>query len=161
MDRLRTAPVRRRRRWPWPLVGAVLALSLAAVPVRWAPVQGASMEPTLHDGGLVCYHLVPDGWLPRRGQLVVFDAPTREGHLFVKRLVGLPGDEIRFRNGRLLVNGLPLELPPGAIQPGYAAVTHVPPGHFYVLGDHAAVSYDSRRFGAVPQDRLVGRLLLY
>jgi signal peptidase I len=126
---------------------------------RIAPVQGASMEPTLFTGQTVFYQALPAGILPlHRGDVVVFDSPMDPGRRYVKRLVGLPGDELRFEDGRLRVNGQPVALP-GDLEPGLFLSTRVPEGCFYALGDHASVSYDSRRFGAVSFDHLVGRLV--
>ncbi len=140
---------------------------LLFLPILWtgylrvAPVRGASMEPTLHDGQRVWYELLGPTELSQlpRGSLVVFRAPTAPGHLYVKRLVGLPGDCLRFAKGRLWVDGRALDLPRGAVDPGMLLSTRVPAGCFYVIGDHAAVSYDSRYFGAVQEERLVGRIL--
>jgi signal peptidase I len=138
-------------------VGLVLLLLMA--PLRFAPVHGASMEPTLFEGDLVCFYLIPHGILPSRGDVVVFQAPTESDKLFVKRLVGLPGDYLRFKDGQLRINGLRFELPEGAVQPEFELSAWVPDGHFYAIGDHSAVSYDSRSFGPVDQDRLVGSLI--
>ena len=136
-----------------------LLVVLLLFPLRLAPVHGSSMEPTLYEGDIVCFQMLETGILPSRGDLVVFNAPTRLGKLFVKRLVGLPGDELRFQGGSLRVNGLPISLPVGAVEPGFTLSTRVPVGYFFAIGDHAAVSYDSRGFGAVRLERLVGRLL--
>ncbi|MBC8328589.1 MAG: signal peptidase I [Planctomycetes bacterium] len=137
-----------------------LSAPLLLATYRVAPVQGASMEPTLHDGQTVCYQALPNSLLMLgRGDLVVFDSPMDPGHRYVKRLVGLPGDELRFEYGLLRVNGLALGLPEGAVDSALVLSTRVPEGCFFALGDHGAVSYDSRRFGAVPLDHLVGRLI--
>ncbi len=127
---------------------------------RLAPVQGASMEPTLHDGQTVCYQALPSSILPvRRGDVVVFESPMDPSHRYVKRLVGLPGDELRFEYGLLRVNGQALALPPSAVDPALVLSARVPDDCFFALGDHGAVSYDSRRFGSVSFDRLIGRLI--
>jgi signal peptidase I len=152
-----TRPVHFRRIILW--LGLLFALLLE--PLRFAPVHGSSMEPTLVEGDLVCFQVLPSGQLPQRGELVVFHSPTRPGKMFVKRLVGLPGDELRFDHGELMVNGAPLALPVSAVERNYSLSTRVPAGCFYAIGDHASVSYDSRGFGPVRQDLLVGRLLGY
>jgi signal peptidase I len=153
----RNPPAHQRRIVLW--LGLLLALLLE--PLRFAPVHGSSMEPTLTEGDLVCFQVLEAGRLPDRGELVVFHAPTRPGKMFVKRLVGLPGDELKFGDGALRVNGMEMELPTGAVERGYTLSTRVPAGCFYAIGDHASVSYDSRGFGPVRQDLLVGRLLGY
>lgn len=118
------------------------------------------MEPTLHDGQTVVYQALPAPLLPlARGDVVVFDSPMDPRHRYVKRVVGLAGDELRFEFGILRVNGQALPLPPGALDPALVLSARVPEGCFYALGDHGAVSYDSRRFGAVPCRFLVGKLI--
>ena len=125
-----------------------------------APVRGASMEPTLENGQTVLYQALPFGWyVPQRGELVVFHAPTEPGHRYVKRIVGLPGDELRFAAGKLRVNGRLVTLPEGAIETDFRLSVRVPADCFYALGDHAKVSYDSRRLGPVPLRLLIGPLL--
>ena len=134
---------------------------LLVEPLRFAPVLGASMEPTLHEGDYVCFERVEAALLPSRGSVVVFQSPLDPQRLFVKRLIGLPGDELRFEAGELRINGLPYALAPEAYDPKLWLSVRVPEGHFFALGDHARVSYDSRRFGCVRIDHLVGRLLGY
>lgn len=145
----------RRRVFLWLALLSLLVLE----PLRFAPVHGASMEPTLSEGDLVCFDRIDPGQLPTRGDVVVFHSPLDPRRLFVKRLVGLPGDELRFSAGELRVNGIPLELPAKAVDPDFFLAVKVPEGHFFALGDHARVSYDSRDFGCVRLDSLVGQLL--
>lgn len=153
----RVIPAHQRRIVLW--LGLLIVLLLE--PLRFAPVHGSSMEPTLSEGDLVCFQVMEAGLLPDRGDIVVFHAPTRPGKMFVKRLVGLPGDELRFTGGKLRVNGIEMPLPASAIELGFSLATRVPSGCFYAIGDHARVSYDSRGFGPVRTDYLVGRLLGY
>lgn len=137
-----------------------LSLGFMAVPMRIAPVRGASMEPTLQDGQWLCYHrfLLPP-LEPRRGEIVVFDSPIAPGHRYVKRLVGLPGDELRFEHGELWVNEVKMDLPQGAVEDHFFLSVRVPDNCFYAIGDHGDVSFDSRSFGPVPMRFLVGRAL--
>mgnify|MGYP002830862570 CR=1 FL=1 len=117
------------------------------------------MEPTLREGDLVCFDRVEAGEVPKRGSVVVFQSPLDPNRRFVKRMIGLPGDELRFEAGELRINGMPYRLKPQAHDPGLWLSVRVPDGHFFALGDHAQVSYDSRGFGCVRLDRLVGRLI--
>jgi len=140
-------------------VALLLLLGLGALlsTFRLAPVRGASMEPTLENGQLLCYQILPAVLhTPERGKVVVFHSPIVPDQCYVKRLVGLPGDELRFENGGLFVNGKPLSLPAGAVPEGYVLSARVPKGCFFALGDHGSVSYDSRRFGPVPLKFLIG-----
>ena len=101
-----------------------LLVVILVEPLRFAPVLGASMEPTLEEGDLVCFQRLDAGELPERGSIVVFHSPLDPARLFVKRLVGLPGDVLRFESGELRVNGVPYPLKPAAHDP--------PSGHVYV-----------------------------
>lgn len=97
---------------------------------------------------------------PRRGDIVAFRNDDQTRPLFIKRVIGLPGDRVAVVRGRILVNGTALAEPyvrypddrsfPEAIVPRNAV---------YVLGDNRADSEDSRFFGPVGDDRLVGRAL--
>jgi signal peptidase I len=103
---------------------------------------------------------------PRRGDIVVFEAPTRAEAAcsargtFIKRIVGLPGEKLSMRNGVVLVNDVPLVEP--YLRPGYRGresgdwARIVSEGYF-VLGDNRTMSCDSRRWGVVPRDNIIGR----
>jgi signal peptidase I len=139
-------------------------------------IPSASMEPTLHcaqpETGCLAgtsdrvlanrfvYHLCD----PRRGDLVVFDTPpealTRCGAsgTFVKRLVGLPGETISEQGGVIFVDGKRLAEP--YVRPGsrdsQSGRWKVAPGHYFMLGDNRVSSCDSRVWGAVPRENLIG-----
>lgn len=98
---------------------------------------------------------------PRRGDVVVFRWPRDERQYFVKRVIGLPGDEIRIRGGEVRRNGEALDEPYVEQPSGESIVERVvPEGHYYVLGDNRAQSDDSRRWGSVPEENIVGRVWL-
>jgi signal peptidase I len=149
-------------------------------------VPSGSMEPTLavKDHILVdkrAYGLrlpLTERWLseraPARGDVVVFSHPL-EGDTMVKRVVGLPGDEVALVGGQLQLNGVfvqqqlsagaRLERLPGAVHPlspdgdqgpDFGPV-RVPAGHYLMLGDHRGNSADSRFWGFVPHEKLLGR----
>ncbi len=147
-------PGRRRRA----AVLAFLFLSLPLSGLRFAPVRGASMEPALHDGQILCFAPLAPGGL-QRGEVVVFRSPLDPSLRYVKRVAGLPGDELRFQDGFLRVNGRVVPWGAGGYPPGFRLAVRVPEGSFFALGDHASVSYDSRSFGPVPLERIQGRVL--
>ena len=155
-------------------VSAVLAIKAWVVnPYR---IPSSSMEPTLHCATPAqgCAASFSDRVLanrfiyhfrePKRGEIVVFETPAQAqaqcgaGGTFVKRLVGLPGDQIEERRGVIFVNGKRLREP--YIQRGHRGRGNgswrVPPRHYFMLGDNRAGSCDSRRWGAVPRENLVG-----
>lgn len=119
-------------------------------------IASGSMEPALHRDDYVFVNKL-GGRPPKRGDVVVF----RHGHdperNYVKRLVGLPGDRVEVRDGRVYVNGQILPDPktdPGATP--NVPEQPVPPGSCFVLGEDLANSKDSREFGPVAADAIVG-----
>jgi len=168
-------PARRRRRkmnplLEWLIVVAVAitsALLVRAYVVQQFAVEGESMMSTLHDGDRVLvnrlsYRLHD----PRRGDVVVlrkFDGASAERDL-IKRVIGLPGETIEVKSCVVYINDVPLSEP--YLDPEIQArdgcgsdqaPTVVPTGEVFVLGDHRGRSSDSRAFGPVPYNLLIGR----
>jgi signal peptidase I len=138
---------------------AVLALLIAAFFVRLPQVSGLSMEPHIRSGEYVlintfAYRLTQ----PRRGEIVAFRHEGDARAVFIKRVVGLPGDRIRVVHGLVYLNGRKLDEPYVQHPDDRSfAETTVPAASVYVLGDNRAESEDSRFFGPVSHDRLIGR----
>jgi signal peptidase I len=102
---------------------------------------------------------------PRRGQIVVFHAPAHAcgiGGTFVKRLIGLPGETVSERRGRVYVDGRRLDEPyvDPRLRDEESGTWPVPQGHYFMLGDDRANSCDSRTWGAVPRSSLIGPVFL-
>jgi len=136
----------------------------------------SSMEPTLHCAtpGVGCLGGADDkfavlkigGW--GRGDIVVFDTPPAAvarcavAGKFVKRVIGLPGDTVRERNGIVSVDGRRLSEP--YVAAGHrdlqSGAWHVPAGSYFLLGDNRDESCDSRTFGPVPKRDIVGRVFV-
>ena len=126
-------------------------------------VEGQSMEPNLHtDQRLVVEKVSYRFHGPQRHDIVVLKLPSQGDELLIKRVVGLPGETVEIRNGQVLINGVPLDEPfvDEETQPGRNGQVTVPPLHVYVLGDNRNHSNDSRSFGPVPIENLVGRAWL-
>jgi signal peptidase I len=140
------------------LVLGGLAAAVAVRRARLEPmlVQGASMAPTLGPGQRIA--VAPLVRPPRRGDLVVLRRPRHDLEV-VKRVVGLPGERVALRGGRLEVDGRPVPEPylGGGPAVGELEVA-LGPAHYLVLGDHRAASTDGRDFGPVPADALIGRV---
>jgi signal peptidase I len=122
-------------------------------------VQGQSMEPNLHTAQrLVVEKLTYRFHGPRRGDIVVIDLPQAGPELLIKRVIGLPGETISSKGGQVLIDGEPLE-EPYIFNPGGRDIAEqvVPPLHVFVMGDNRRSSNDSRNFGPVPIDQIVGR----
>ena len=126
-------------------------------------VEGQSMEPNLHSNQrLVVEKLSYRFHGPRRFDVVVLRLPSQGEELLIKRVVGLPGETIEIRDGQVFINDDSLDegFVPGETRPGRAERVTVPPLHVYVLGDNRNHSNDSRSFGPVPIENIVGRAWL-
>lgn len=144
------------------IAGAVvMALFIMTFVARAFTVDGPSMMPTLRHGErLLVDKLTYRFSEPQRGDIVVFRYPSDPRQHFIKRLIGLPGDTVEIRDGRVFINGVALE-EDYVVQPilGRYGPRTVPEGTYFVLGDNRNNSEDSRdpRVGFVPRDHLVGR----
>jgi signal peptidase I len=128
-------------------------------------IEGDSMVPTLKNGDHFLFHRWPY-WNhgPKRGEIVVVQDPN-DGVLEIKRIVGLPGDIIQVRDGHVRLNKLLIEEPylrsdvrTDSGEMGYKVVL-VPEGHYFVMGDNRPVSLDSRIFGPVPRQNILGKII--
>lgn len=122
-------------------------------------VDGRSMEPTFHDGDYVIVNRLAYrfGEL-QRGDVVVFPFPLNGEEDFIKRVIALPGDRIAIRNGALILNGAVieedyLEVPPR----GDMEEMIVPVEHVFVMGDNRNDSSDSRIWGPLSSDEIIGK----
>lgn len=170
-------------RGSWLLVPVALAASVALVSSRRLiahafKVPTGAMQPTLNgvSGSAAADHIIADRLSyrfasPRRGDLVVFRTDGIYGiappaAFYIKRVVGLPGERIVIRDGRVFADGRelgPADGIPATIdyfnhiktnEPGFA----VPEGSYFALGDNSRYSYDSRYWGAVPHANIFGRV---
>ena len=131
-------------------------------------VEGTSMLPQLHDGErllvnkLVYYRIQSVSWGHiERGDIVVFWFPNDPDKSYVKRVIGLPGETVELRNGRVLVDGK--ELNEDYLDKEYTQ-TMPPPmtkkveeHHYFVMGDNRDNSSDSRYWGLVPEKYIYGK----
>ena len=180
----------------------LIVLLLRSFLVEPFKIPSGSMIPTLLVGDLILVNKFVYGIrlpvinkkiieldMPQRGDVVVFRYPLDPSTPFIKRVVGLPGDVVLYRNKAVLINGVPAPLVPEGTYVGVrSAVVHtgsrlfseelgesrhqiivrpssqtlsnefiVPAGHYFVLGDNRDNSRDSRYWGYVPDENLVGR----
>ena len=128
----------------------------------WIP--SASMVPTLKYGDRVLVNkFIYRFTEPERGDVVVFKSVQDDQQDLIKRVVGVPGDKISVRGGRLFVNDeLQREPYVNKKMPdrSFAAPTTVPQNHIFVMGDNRANSQDSRVFGPVPKENIEGEAFL-
>lgn len=141
----------------------VIAMLVQAFLVKPFTIHQISMLPTLEEGDRILinrltYHFRE----PRAGDIIVFRSPLDSREDLVKRIVAVAGDRVAVVGGTLHVNGKAVDEPYLLEQPfaGELPETEVPPGHVFVLGDNRNNSGDSRLFGAVDEDAIIGTAFL-
>lgn len=133
-------------------------------------VKGASMEPNFYNADyLIVDQLSYRLHDPRRGDVVVIHNPFQENEFFIKRIIGLPNEQIMIVNSQITIyndefpDGQPLDesayLEPGVSTPGNIEIT-LGGEEYYVMGDNRTASLDSRSFGPIDRDAIVGRTAL-
>ncbi len=166
--------------WLVTIVGAIaIVLAIKAWVVNPYRIPSSSMEPTLHcarpgagcearfsDRVLACrfcFHL----FSPKRGDVIVFQTPPLAaarcgaGGTFVKRLIGLPGETWEERNGYVYINGKRLDesyVRPDRRDPRTIPPKKIPPNQYFMMGDNRGSSCDSREWGSVPKQNLIGKV---
>jgi signal peptidase I len=141
---------------------AVYATLIVTFVGQVARVEGLSMVPTLDDQDrLIVNKLAYRLGAPRVGDIAMLKYPEDPGTSFVKRVVAGPGDVIRSENGRVFRNGVPI--PDDFISEEFRSQDTwgpetIPKGYYFVMGDHRNNSSDSRTWGYVPRDYIVGRV---
>jgi len=139
------------------LLAVIIFLVINTLTGRYQ-VHGQSMEPSLHDGqyliaSKVTYWLHP----PERGDIIVLEPPDGSAIPYIKRVVGLPGDHVQARDGRIWVNGIPLHEPYIHSAPEYTGEWFLGANEYFVLGDNRNNSSDSHRWGMLSVDNIIGK----
>jgi signal peptidase I len=124
-------------------------------------VEGGSMEPGLEDQERIFINKLVYRWEKiERGDIIVFRYPRDPRKSFIKRVIGIPGDQVRISYGHVYINGKPQEedyVPPEYADSRSYPMTIIPPGSYFVLGDHRSMSNDSRDFGPVQRSYIYGK----
>lgn len=148
-------------------LSAVLAFGIRSFVAEARYIPSGSMLPTLQiNDRLIIDKISYNFSNPDRGDIIVF-SPTdtlkaqKFKDAFIKRLIGLPGDKVEVKQGRVFVNDQPLKENYIEEKPNYnfGPVT-VPPTQYLVLGDNRNNSYDSHYWGFVPRDKIIGRAIV-
>lgn len=138
---------------------ALLIFLLVRLAAQNFRIEGSSMEPNLHNGQFLIvnklvYYLHP----PERGDVIVFQAPDSPRKDYIKRVVGLPGEEVEIVDGQVFVNGLRLEesyiAQPGSRSWGPEVVGDF---EYLVLGDNRRNSRDSTNWGMLDGNAIIGK----
>ena len=122
-------------------------------------VESISMQPTLYENDFVLVNRVAYKLgQPQRGDVIVFKYPRNpDGEPYIKRLIGLPGDEVRVSGGKVYINGNALQEPYLKAVPAYEGAWQVPEGELFALGDNRNNSSDSHSWGMVPLNYVIGK----
>lgn len=133
--------------WIYPIViGVLVALVIRQWVMTINLVPTGSMEPTIPAPCRVFVNkLAIEFGQPYRGEVVTFHWPDNPSEVFVKRIIGLPGDTVTVTNNAVYVNGKKYTVP-DIVQPNFRGfgTYHVPAGHYFMMGDNRPVSDDSR-----------------
>lgn len=121
-------------------------------------VDGFSMEPTLKSGEFVIVNKLAYRFGdPQMGDVIVFHYPRDPEQEYIKRVIGLPGDVVRVKNGMVFVNEQLIDEPYIAAAPAYESEWIVPDNSLFVLGDNRNNSSDSHNWGPVPLKNIIGK----
>lgn len=143
------------------VIGIAASLLLNRFVIINADITSESMTPTLKKGDkLIGFRLAYVFTKPKRGDIIIFKYPENEKELLVKRVIGLPGEMVIIKGGKIYLNGSeePLEEP-------YVADPKIedlgpyiiPMGCYFVMGDNRTDSLDSRIWGYVTEDKIVAK----
>ena len=149
------------------IVLTVLMFLVIRFAVQNFNVEGTSMEPSLHNGELI----LVDKWTylfhpPQRGDVIVFVAPPQPSQDYVKRIIGIPGDRITINGNTVIVDGVTLNesyvapINQGNTSGSIIQNELIPANMYFVLGDDRIRSSDSRFWGLVPRQNIIGRAAL-
>lgn len=160
-------------RFFWETIQIVVIALLIVVPIRYfifQPffVRGQSMEPNFHDGDyLIVDELSYRFREPQRGEVIVFKFPQNPSQRYIKRIIGLPGETVEVEGGKVFIESEGKKFFLQETEYLFSEVNT--PGNikislgrdeYFVLGDNRYASSDSRRWGKLPAEDIVGRVLL-
>lgn len=140
----------------------VIALLLQHFFITPCTVKGSSMENTLMDQQkiMISRHFEIDHF-----DIVVLQAPDRKNKKYIKRVIGLPGDRLRYQNNQLYLNDQLITEnylspdPSISYTKDFNLTNTIPEGYYFVLGDHRTKSWDSRNYGLVSQEEILGEAI--
>jgi signal peptidase I len=138
---------------------AVAVFALLRLTVQSYTVQYTCMLPNIEEGDWVMVnkasYFSSD---PQRGDVVVFDPPVASEYPFIKRVIGLPGETVEVKDGKVLIDGIPLEEEYIMAPPDYTMpATEVPDNEYFVLGDNRPNANDSHYGWTVARDNIIGK----
>lgn len=154
------------------IIKIVIIAAVIVFPIRYfifQPflVKGVSMEPTFSNGDyLIIDEISYRFQSPKRGEVIVFKYPLNPSNKFIKRIIGLPGEKIEFRNSQIIITqrfGQQIILKESLKFSQYFPQEKkfvIPEDHYFVLGDNRSYSFDSKNWGALAEKYIIGRVFL-
>jgi len=159
----------------WEVVKIVVISLAIIIPIRYYLVQpffvrGASMEPNFDNGQYLVINEINYRFQePARGEVIVFKYPADPSQYYIKRIIGLPNEVVEVKDGQVIIYNQ--EFPQGNVldESNYLSEEKVTLGQvhlklgqdeYFVLGDNRQASSDSRQWGALPRDNIIGRVWL-
>jgi signal peptidase I, bacterial type len=141
---------------------AIAIFALFRVTLQGYTVRYSCMLPNIEDGEWIMVskakYFFSD---PQRGDVIVFDPRNGSQFPYIKRVIGLPGDTVEVKDGKVFVNGIPLEEEYIMAAPHYIVpAKKIPDGEYFVLGDNRNNSNDSHIWGTIHRDDIIGKAWL-
>jgi len=157
----------------WEIAKIIIIALIIVVPIRYflfQPffVKGQSMEPNFENGDYLIVDEISYRFRnPQRGEVVVFKYPNNPSQRYIKRIIGLPGETIKIADGQVIIfnnDGRKIldegdYLNPSTFTPGNIRIT-LDDNEYFVLGDNRIASADSRRWGPLPKEDIIGRVFI-
>ena len=155
----------------WEVVKIAVIAAAIVIPIRYflfQPffVRGESMDPNFENGDYLIIDEISYRFSePARGEVVVFKYPLDESQRFIKRIIGLPGETVEIKNGQVIIsnNQSSQNLNEtgylGELVTGGDIKLTLGTGEYFVMGDNRDYSFDSRRFGSVPRENIIGKVV--
>lgn len=155
----------------WEIIKVVVIALAIVLPIRtflFQPflVKGQSMEPNFHNGDYlivdqISYRLRE----PKRGEVIIFKYPKNPSQKYIKRIIGLPGESVEIKDGKVFISGVELkesEYLEGSVnteERNYGSI-HLRDNEYFVMGDNRPLSSDSRIWGVLPKNYIIGRVFI-
>jgi signal peptidase I len=156
----------------WEIFKIVILALLIVIPIRYFlfqpfVIKGNSMEPNFHQGDYLIVDEISYRFSePKRGDVIVFRYPRDTSQRFIKRIIGLPGETIKIKQGEInIIKGVEdrtLDESEYGLKENYTdnLVLSLKKNEYFVLGDNRTASFDSRKWGALSENYIIGKVIL-
>ena len=156
----------------WEILKIVILALLIVIPIRYFVFQpfvikGSSMEPNFHQGDYLIVDEISYRFTsPERGDVIVFRYPRDTSQRFIKRVIGLPGETIEIKQGKInIIKGIEnreLNESEYRLKESYTdnLTLSLAENEYFVLGDNRVASFDSRKWGALSKNYIIGKVIL-